>query len=291
MGAQEFDEAAFESWLAGDPRRRSAFDTMWRRIMGSDMDAALSAYARRGASRRSWIAGGAAVLLVVAGGYKAVPLVELNLAQPHDYAVADEKVREVRLPDGTRLILAGGARVKVRYTRYDREVELTGGAIFADVAHDERRPFRVDTGNARILDVGTSFEVLSKPASIRVTVASGAVRFGNNGWFSKPINLTANQAATLDDTGLNRIANVAPDAVANWRSEWAEYKGAPLRRVIADLQTLSPLRIEIADESLADKPMSGRIRLTDPVGQLQNLAVIYDFQMHQTNDALVISRN
>jgi transmembrane sensor len=291
MSDEAFDEDAFDAWLAGDPRRRSTFDTMWRRIMGPEMDAALEAYRRRGPSRRALFVSCAAVLLVLVGGYKAVPLVELRLAQPLEYAVADGKVREVVLADGTRLTLAGGAAVKVRYTRHDRVVDLTQGAIFANVAHDERRPFRVDTGNARVVDIGTSFEVLSKPGDIRVTVASGVVQFGRSGWFDKTINLTEKQAATLDQNGLNRIADVRPDDVARWRGEWVEYKGAPLRQVLADLQTLLPLPIRIADQSLSNRPVSGRMRLTDPIGQLENLSIIQGFQVRRKDDALVISKN
>jgi len=59
---------------------------------------------------------------------------------------------------------------------------------------------------------------------------------------------------------------------------------------VADLQSLSPLPIEIAGKGLADKPVGGRIRLTDPVGQLQNLAIIHDFSVRQTAEAIIISR-
>lgn len=83
MDDEAFDEAAFDAWLAGDPGRRRAFETMWQRIMGSDMDAALRTYKRRGAAR-AWLAGGAAALVVLAGGYKIVPLVELNRKERYD---------------------------------------------------------------------------------------------------------------------------------------------------------------------------------------------------------------
>lgn len=291
MGDEPFDEAAFEKWLDGDPGRGPVFNAMWRRIMGSDMEVALNAYSKRGVSRRTWAAATAVALLALVGGYKSLPLIELTLAQPERYAVADAQLRTVTLTDGTRLTLGGGASIKVRMTSRERVVELAQGTIFADVAHDEGRPFRVETSDARIVDVGTSFEVTSKPANVRVTVASGVVRFGRNGWFDKQLDLSASQAATLDQTGLNRLADVDPNAVANWRQEWAEYKGAPLRRVIADLQTLSPLPIVIADESLANKPLSGRIRLTDAAGQIQNLAIIYGFNVRRTDDALVISQD
>lgn len=291
MDNDPFDEDAFNIWLSSDPRCRSVFDAMWRRTMGSQMDAALGSYERRGASRRTWLASGMAVLLVVACGYTAMPLVELHLASPQDYAVADGTVRKVILADGTQLALGGGAEVRVRYTRHERVVELAHGTIFATVAHDEERPFRVEAGNARIVDLGTSFEVSSKPASVRVMVASGIVEFGNDGWLSKPINMTASQAAILDRRGLNRIADVDPNDVARWRGEWVEYKGAPLQQVIADLQSLSPVPIELKDESLMTRPVSGRMRLTDPVGQLQNLSIIHAFQVRRTDDALVISKD
>jgi transmembrane sensor len=290
MDEGPFDDVGFATWLAGDPRRQPAFDAMWRRLMGSDMDTALSIYNQRSASRRVYAASAAALLLVLAGGYQALPLIELSLAQPQRFAVAEGAVRIIKLADGTQLTLAGGAKIKVRYTRHARVVELTDGTIFANVAHDQARPFRIDTNRARIVDIGTSFEVSDKPAAVRVTVTEGTVQFGSHGWFEKPINLNAKQAALLDRQGLSRLADVNPDRVARWRDEWVEYKGTPLRQVIADLQSLSPVTIEIADESLASEPVSGRMRLTDPTAQLQNLAIIHAFRIHRTEDALILSK-
>jgi len=291
MDDEAFDEAAFDAWLASDPGHGPVFDTMWRRTMGPDMDAALNSYKRQGASRRTVLASVVAALLVTAGGYKAMPLIELRLAKPQEYAVAHGNVREIMLADGTQLTLAGGADIKVRYTRHDRVVELTRGAIFANVSHDAQRPFRIRTGSARIEVVGTSFEVSSKPTSIRVAVASGVVQFGGDGWFDRPIDLNMKQAAILDRTGLKRIADVNPENVARWRSEWVEYKGAPLRQVIADLQSLSSMPIEIADAGLGDKLVSGRIRLTEPMSQVENLSITHGFRVRRTDSALIISNN
>jgi transmembrane sensor len=285
-----FDHGAFEAWLVSDPRNQSVFEAMWRRTMGSQVDTALRAYERRRITRRALPAVVAAALALV-GAHQAMPFIEGCFAPVEDYQVADRAMRTVTLTDGTKLVLAGGASLKVRYTRHERVVELAHGAIFADVTHDKDRPFRVDTGETRIVDIGTSFEVVSKPSLVRVTVASGAVRFGRNQWFGKSLDLGANQAATLDQTGLNRIADANSLRIAPWRNEWAEYKGAPLGQVIADLQSLSPLPIKIADAELADRRVSGRIKLTDPVGQLENLAIVQAFHVEQTEGGFLLSKN
>lgn len=290
MGDGAFDHGAFEAWLASDPRNPSMFEAMWRRTMGGQMDTALHAYERRRITRRA-VPTVVAVALAVVGAYQAMPFIEGYLAPVQEYQVADRAMRTVTLTDGTKLILAGGASLKVRYTRHERVIDLTQGVIFADVAHDKDRPFRVDTGETRIVDIGTSFEVISKPSLVRVTVASGVVRFGRNQWFGKALDLSANQAATLDRTGLNRIADAEAPSIASWRNEWAEYKGAPLSQVIADLQSLSPLPIRIADARLADRRVSGRIKLTDPVGQLENLAIVQAFRVERTEDGFLLSPN
>ena len=291
MGDEPFDEAAFDAWLAGAPDRRFLFDRMWRHVMGPTMDAALSTYSRRRHFRRAWVAGGLVGLLAVAGGYGARSSIELILAQPREYAAANATIREIGLEDGTRLTLAGGADVRVRYTRHVREVELIRGTIFAHVTHDEGRPFRIDAGDARATDVGTSFEISRKPSNIRVTVESGAVRFGSSGWFSKSIDLTADQAAILAGADLSRVADVNREDVARWRNEWVEYHDVPMKQVLADLESTSPLPIVIADRKLADLRVTGRIRLADPIKQINNLSIIHGFSVDKRDDAIILARN
>jgi transmembrane sensor len=289
MGDEPFDEVAFAAWLAGDRHREAVFDVMWQRVMGPGMDDALSAYGRRGRFRRAALAGGVAGVMALAGGYAAWPSVELLLAQPQHFAAAEGSLREVMLEDGTRLTLAGGADIRVRYTPHDRTVELDRGTLFAEVTHDAGRPFRIDAGDARITDLGTRFEVSAKPANIRVTVESGAVRLGSRAWFGQRIDLSADQAAVLDEAGPRRLDDVGTGGVARWRREWVEYRDAPLAQVIADLASVSPLPIRIADRKLATLRVSGRIRLTDPARQLGNLSVIHAFVVTRRDDAILLS--
>lgn len=289
MSDEPFDEAGFNAWLAGAPRRRALFETMWQRFNGAGLDEALEGYARRRQGRRAALAGVGAAVLMLAGGYAAWPSAELLIARPAHFAVAPGMLREIALDDGTRLTLAGGAELRVRYTRHDRVVELSGGTVFADVAHDARRPFRIEAGGARITDLGTRFEVATKPGAIRVTVEAGAVRFAARGWERARLDLAADQAATLDDRGFGPIRPVQAGDIARWRHEWAEYRDAPLSRVIDDLESASPLPIRIEDAALGRLRVSGRIRLTDPARQLDNLAVIHAFHVTRVAGAIILS--
>nr|WP_255326605.1 FecR domain-containing protein [Sphingobium sp. EM0848] len=289
MGNEPFDMEGFNAWLAADSQHKPLFDTMWHRIMGPAMDQALNSYGTQARSRRNRLAAGAVGLLALAGGYGAWPSVELFMAQPQDYAAAGGTIRQISLEDGTRLTLAGGAVVRVRYTRRDRLVELTGGTIFADVVHDENRPFRIDTGDARITDLGTRFEVSSKASSVRVTVESGAVRLGAKSWFGKRIDLFADQAGIMAGAEPRRTTDVSRDSIARWRNEWVEYRDAPLSQVVGDLESVSPLPIRIADRTLANLRVSGRIRLTDPLRQVDNLSFIHHFTVQRGEDAVILS--
>lgn len=290
MNEESFDREGFDAWLAGDPRRKPLFDTMWRRIMGRNMDQVLNAYRRQRQSRRVFAAGSIACMLVLLGGYQAQPLIELFLAAPTIYAATDGAIREVRLDDGTQLMLASGAEVHVRYTRHRREVTLTRGTIFADVSRDENRKFHVKAGDGEVSVLGTRFEVAMKPAVVRVTVEEGKVRFGRDSLFSSPLELGANETASLSATALKRNKNASSRrSIARWRAEWAEYDNAPLSQVVTDLESVSPLSIVIGDSGLADRRVSGRIRLTDPMKQVQMLSVMHAFKIHRNKDTIILS--
>lgn len=289
IGGQPFDEAGFDKWLAGDPRRQALFETMWQRIAGPGMDETLQAISRQRRSRRTLAAGGAAAVLVLFAGYQAMPMVGLLLATPQEYAAADGVIRHVALSDGTQVTLAGGTDIRVRYAWRAREIELRRGTIFADVVHDASRPLHIQAGKARISDIGTRFEVSKKPSFVRVTVESGAVRFATDEMFVRRIDLSAHQAAVLTTASFARIDDVGDDGVARWRTEWTEYHDTPLHQVVADLESVSPLPIRIASGDLVNLRVSGRIRLTDPMRQITNLSIIHDFSVSQQGGAIVLS--
>ena len=83
-------------------------------------------------------------------------------------ATPPEQTAEVRLSDGTRIVL--GANSRLTYPRSfaldaPREVRLSGEARF-EVAHDANHPFWVISGEMRTEVLGTVFDVNAYPAVV-----------------------------------------------------------------------------------------------------------------------------
>jgi len=83
------------------------------------------------------------------------------------------------LPDGTKVWLnaATSLRFPISFTGSDRRVELTGEAYF-EVKHIPGMPFRVQTGQRSVEDIGTSFNInaYSDEPSAKVTLIEGAAK-------------------------------------------------------------------------------------------------------------------
>lgn len=290
MGEQDFDHGRFEKWLDGDPRRGLVFDLMWERIMGGPLGDALESYdGQRRKARKSLLAASMAVVVVGFSGYFALPAAQHYLTTPQVYASGDDAMRIVRLADGTQIHLAPSSEIEVRYTGHGRYVELDHGTLFADVAHDSERPLRVHAGEGEVTVLGTRFEVAKQDAAVHVVVDSGRVAFRHDGWFATSIGLGARNSAMLRGDTVSLGENVDSKGIARWRNEWADYRQTSLAEVVTDLQSLSSRPIRIASPRLRGHRVSGRIRLVDPLRQLENLSIIHDFAVRSEPDAIVIS--
>ncbi len=86
----------------------------------------------------------------------------------------------VLLSDGSHIVLNSGSEVKFpeKFGSHGREVYFWGEAFF-EIASDPTRPFVIETGDARIKVLGTSFNVKANPGAgiTEVVVNTGTVLF------------------------------------------------------------------------------------------------------------------
>jgi ferric-dicitrate binding protein FerR (iron transport regulator) len=112
----------------------------------------------------------AASLLAILGG----TLTMLELSAPI-YATALGEQRSIQFEDGSTVELNSRSKIRVTYSKQERNVELIKGQALFHVAHDVSRPFIVAVGATRVRAVGTQFDVYRKSNGTVVTVVEGRV--------------------------------------------------------------------------------------------------------------------
>jgi transmembrane sensor len=112
----------------------------------------------------------AASILVILGG----TLTMLELSAPV-YTTALGEQRSIQFEDGSTVELNSRSKIRVKYSKQERDVELIEGQALFHVAHDTSRPFIVAVGATRVRAVGTQFDVYKKSNGTVVTVVEGRV--------------------------------------------------------------------------------------------------------------------
>ena len=119
--------------------------------------------------RRLAIAASIAALTILAGS-----LTLLKLSSPV-YATALGEQRSIQFEDGSTVELNSRSKIRVEYSKAERDVELIEGQALFHVGHDTSRPFVVAVGPTRVRAVGTQFDVYKKSDGTVVTVVEGRV--------------------------------------------------------------------------------------------------------------------
>jgi transmembrane sensor len=109
---------------------------------------------------------------------------------------------EIRLPDGTKVILNAGSMIKYQsdFNRSNRKLTLTGEAYFK-VANNSELPLIVNVGNINVKAIGTVFNIKAydDESVIETTLIEGKVEItqtGSNSDEKMFVDLLPNQKAT-----------------------------------------------------------------------------------------------
>lgn len=217
-----------------------------------------------------WPAAGWGLVAVVVIGAPAVFLAATP-STVHETARGEQ--REVRLADGSRLVLAGDSRASVRLLPWERDVTLERGEAFFAVAREPLRPFRVAAGQAGIEVLGTRFMVERTPKGAILSVEEGRVRIRPRAGGDAKV-LTGGRRVEVRGGSLEPVAAYDADA-QDWRDGWLEVADRPLAEVLTDLGRWLPAPVRLSDPAYGDKRVTGRFRLSDPEAQLENLAFLH----------------
>ena len=175
------------------------------------------------------------------------------------YVNTERHQRMVRLPDGTRLHLDAGAQVDVRITSRQRQVTLTRGRAYFDVAHDRARPFSVDAAGTRTIALGTRFEVDLQRADVRVTLAQGSVSVSPTAasadW--RQVLRPGEQLRATPAEAVPTVRTIDAERQLAWSRGRLEFDGTPLREALEIFNRYAHVKVLLGDDSLAETPIGG----------------------------------
>ena len=256
----EADEVQLQTWLEAAPENRVAYDKVGR-VWGEAGALAgrfpQTAVVKRTHQRRIVATICATLLIVVIGGAATY---EWWQGRPQQLSAEHGKPREITLRDGTRVILDGGSKLVVSLRRHERYVSLSRGEALFTVTHDPGRPFVVESGGGKIVDVGTRFDVETTAGWTRVTVLEGRVDLGTSRGAG---TLTAGRSGGYDNEGVLSPAGAADESVTLWSTGRRRFNSEPLADVLDRLGRYHGVSFVLSNPSLRKLRVSGTFRVDD----------------------------
>ncbi|MFD4837389.1 FecR family protein [Achromobacter sp. NPDC058515] len=211
-----------------------------------------------------------------------------------DVSTAAGEVRQLDLPDGSRVALNFGSTLQVRYYPRRRELVLNQGEGFFDVAPDAGRPFTVEARQSRVTVVGTAFNVRNTPNEVVIKVLHGRVRVQpDRDKAGAELSLGAEQGVSVDARGAAyRAVAAVSDSVGGWRNGCLVFRRTPLGEVAQEVAQYLGKPVALDSPGLKSLPVSGFAATNAPAAFLEALPDLLPVQVRRTADGgyLILER-
>lgn len=290
--ASSDDHAAFRRWRDADPRHAEAHDrvaAIWNqagRLSRSAAAGNMRAEPRPGrplAFRFALAASLAAVVLVTTllPGFRWLPG-SAPEQEPMIFAAAVGEIREVWLPDGSRLTLDSASRVEADFAEAERRLTLSEGRARFQVAH-EARPFVVRAGFSEVVATGTLFDVSLIGGRTTVLLLEGSVEVRARDDQRKPERLAPGQKLILAASApAERRPAARGEAV--WPTRMLEFDEIRLDEAAALSNRYNRVQLQLGDDRIRGLRVSGAFRAGDVAGFARSLATAFGLHVVRQPD-------
>ena len=194
-----------------------------------------------------------------------------------DYSTRTGEWRKVALPDGTIIFLNARTVVDLAFDAQTRTLKLRQGEVAIETAHDDQRPFIVQTPHTRIRALGTYFTVGTDNDRTEVTVIRSAVaiRVG-----AAERVFEAGQRAVIGQDGRLIWSGTAPQQSDAWTYGMLTADQVPLAEFVRKLGAYRPGLVTV-DPLIAQLPVSGAFAMADTDLALAAMAQVVPVRIEQ----------
>lgn len=263
-------QAQFDAWLSSSEAHRAA----WEEVAGVWRDPAILAASQQLAERqetnvvpltprarrplRHYAMAAAATLLLAAALPHIMP--QLITRWQADYLTAVGETREVRLPDGSRMVLNTGSAVALDFREGRRGARLLQGEAWFDVAHDPSRPFHVAGQFSDVRVKGTMFSVRRQADGDRIALQAGVVEAVHENPAVSPIRLEAGEMAHASSAAISAIPHFESDEALGWLEGRIIFSGKPLGKALDAIGAYLDGRVIVLNRDILNVAVSGNYR-------------------------------
>ena len=206
---------------------------------------------KRRTSRWWWAA--AAVLLI------GVSTVELwnRQSSPSLMQTAYGEIRKQQLPDGSTVMLNANSEISYHQgwsAGTSREIWLKGEAFFHVAKTPSKSRFIVHTDQFDVVVTGTQFNVMNRAGKTNVMLTEGSVTLKTRD--GKEIHMKPGDFVEFNNEEPN-IKTAREENVLAWKDKKLFFERTPLRVAAQQIEELYGIKINLANNKIGDKPISG----------------------------------
>jgi len=286
------DHAAFRRWREADPCHADAYDrvaAIWHqagRLSRPPASGESLPDARPGRPRALGFALAASLAAAVLVTTLLLGSRWLPGSAPEQermlFAAAVGEIREIELPDGSRLTLDSASKVEAAFTETERELTLREGRARFHVAH-ETRPFVVRAAASEIVATGTLFDVSLIGGRTTVLLLEGSVEVRAQNQRRKLERLVPGQKLILAASAPAE-RRLAARGEAAWPTRMLEFDDTRLDEAAALANRYSKVQLRLGDERIGGLRVSGAFRAGDVAGFAQSLATAFGLSVLRQPD-------
>ena len=202
------------------------------------------------------------------------------------YQVARGSHETINLADGSRLEMNTDSEIKVRINHWQRSVEVMKGEVYFSVIHNAEKPFIVQAGAGRSIDIGTEFDVYRQAEQVIIAVQEGSVRVEAN----QSRDLITSEAVAYNQKGdfINLPAKLNIDSVTAWRRGKLIFDNRRLDEVLSEIGRYHKVQLRLAETQLADNKVSGTFFIDRLEANLATIANSLNLTVRHISDGEIV---
>jgi transmembrane sensor len=245
--------------------------------------------------------------MLAASSVAAAIALGIGLWIGHHSGTQPQPLRDLALPDGSRVELNSGADIAVEFTTSERRVRLIHGEAQFFVAKNAQRPFLVQAGRTEVKAVGTAFDVALADKAVNVIVTEGQIKLDPDIQKHPVPNLSQGSAAgsfvaagqraviPLDRPNstplITDVSLEEMDRMLSWQPRIMDYTDVPLSTIVIDFNRRNVTQLFIVDPRLYGLRISATLRSDNVDGFVRLLEASFGVSAeHRSHTEIALSR-